>query len=80
MFRSRGKFDLLFGRKKSQGLLTEQMWGVRRRERVKDETYFFTLSKRNTGGVIYRDEEKQFQSVYGGSVKRCIKRSISDFN
>lgn len=56
-----------------QGLLTDQMWGVRGRGRVKDRTYFFALSKRNAGEVIYRD-------AYGGGGKTRTKRSISDFN
>lgn len=57
-----------------QGLLTDQMWGVRGRGRVKDRTYFFTLSKRNAGEVIYQD------AYGGGGGKTCTKRSISDFN
>lgn len=56
-----------------QGLLTDQMWEVRERGRVKDRTYFFALSKRNAGEVIYRD-------AYGGDGKTRTKRSISDFN
>lgn len=67
-------------RKETTGSADWSNVGCAREGKSQGRNLLFTLSKRNAGGVIYRDEEKQFQSVYGGGGKRGAKRSILDFN